>query len=207
MRMPLVFFVTMPYFIWHKRSQLQGKIMKKLFCVLLLILLNTVCAWGIQSDRYPAAGKPEVRMRDAAMDVFRQNIPSVARQFIGTPYEWGGNPLTSGTSDNSYLFFAIYARAAQRAGLAYRGYLPMSNLLENTRQISEDQIEYGDLMVLSNQLAAMVFHIEATGRIHLIYTSEKRNQVISFHSDNPVFDAFWMKHLMGFYRLKDTMFR
>ncbi len=181
--------------------------MKKMIFISILILLNTVCAWGIQFDKHPSEVRPEVRTADSAKDVFRQNIPSVARQFIGTPYEWGGNPLKSGTSDNSYLFFAIYARAAQLAGLRYHGYLPMANLLKNTRQIDEGQIENGDLMVLTDNLAAMVFHIEDTGRLHLIYASEKRNQVISFHSDNPVFDAFWMKHLMGFYRLKDTMLR
>jgi hypothetical protein len=53
----------------------------------------------------------------------------------------------------------------------------------------------------------MVFDIETSGRLHFIYVSEKRGQVISFHSDNLVFDAYWLKHMTGFFRLKDTMFR
>jgi hypothetical protein len=62
-------------------------------------------------------------------------------------------------------------------------------------------------MVLNNQLAAMVFDIEDNGRLHLIYVSEKRRQVISFHSDNLVFDVFWLKNMTGFFRLKEAMLR
>lgn len=182
--------------------------MKKHIIVTLCLLLNTVCAWGVQFDKDPSTDKPEVRASvSTAREVFRHNIPAAARQFIGTPYEYGGNPLTSGTTDNSYLFFAIYTTAAQRADLTYHGYLPMASLLKNVRQIAESQVQKGDLMVLDNQLAAMIFDIEDTGRIHLIYTSEKRRQVISFHSDNPVFDAFWLKNLNGFFRLKEVMLR
>jgi hypothetical protein len=182
--------------------------MKKLIIVFLLLITNTVCAWGAQIDKDPLADKPEVRSPAAsAREVFRQNIPEVARQFIGTPYEFGGNPLRSGTTDNSYLFFAIYTKAARRAGLTYHGYLPLANLLKNVRQVGEDQVRNGDLMVLDNQLAAMIFHTEDTGRLHLIYVSEKRRKVITFHSDNLVFDVFWLENMTGFFRLKDTMLR
>lgn len=92
-------------------------------------------------------------------------------------------------------------------GLDYHGYLPMENLLENTRPISENQIQNGDLMVLNNQHAAMIFHIEDSGRLHLIYASEKRNQVITFHSDNLVFYSYWLENLLGFFRLKDPMLK
>ncbi len=182
--------------------------MKKLIFTFLLLLTNTLCAWGIQIDKGPLTEKPEIRSPAAsAREVFRQNIPEVARQFIGTPYEFGGNPLTSGTTDNSYLFFAIYTKAAQQAGLTYHGYLPLANLLKNVRQVDENQVRKGDLMVLNNQLAAMVFHIEDTGRLHLIYVSEKRQKVITFHSDNVVFDIFWLEHTTGFFRLKESMLR
>lgn len=182
--------------------------MKKYIFVAMWLFMNTICAWGVQFDKDPSADKPEVRSSvTTAREVFRQNIPATARQFIGTPYEYGGNPLTSETSDNSYLFFAIYTTAAQRANLNYHGYLPMVSLLKNVRQIDENQVQNGDLMVLNNQLAAMIFHIEDTGRLHLMYVSEKRRQVISFHSDNLVFEVFWLKNLNGFFRLKEAMLR
>jgi hypothetical protein len=182
--------------------------MKKYIFAILCLLLNIVCAWGVQLDKDPSAGKPKVHSPViSAREVFRQNIPEAARQFIGTPYEYGGNPLTSGTTDNSYLFFAIYATAAQQAGLTYYGYLPMSNLLKNVRPINENQVKNGDLMVLNNHLAAMVFDVEASGRLHLVYVSEKRRKVISFHSDNLVFYAYWLKNSTGFFRLKDTMLK
>jgi len=182
--------------------------MKKSIIVFLLLLSNTVCVWSAQIDKDPLAAKPEVRSPAAsAREVFRQNIPEVARQFIGTPYEFGGNPLTSGTTDNSYLFFAIYTKAAQRAGLTYHGYLPLANLLKNVRRVDEDRFRNGDLMVLDNQLAAMVFDVEDTGRLHLMYVSEKRRKVITFHSDNLVFDVFWLENMIGFFRLKDAMLR
>lgn len=182
--------------------------MKTIIFATLWVLMNTLCAWGVQTERNPAAFKPEPgSSRASTQAVFRQNIPEVARQFIGTPYEYGGNPLRSGTSDNSYLFFAIYTKAAQKAGLTYHGYLPMANLLQNVKPVDENQVRNGDLMVLDNQLAAMIFHIEDNGRLHLIYVSEKRRQAISFHSDNLVFDAFWLKNMVGFFRLNDTMLR
>ena len=182
--------------------------MKKIILILVLVLLHAVVAWGVPFEKDDFTIRPEGNIAGAARDVFRQNIPSVARQFIGTPYEYGGNPLTTGTSDNSYLFFAIYSKAAQKAGLQYHGYLPMENLLQHTTKVDENLLQPGDLMVLDNNHAAMIYDIdEATGRLHLIYASEKRQQVISFNSDNIVFYAYWLENLMGFYRLADNMLR
>ncbi len=182
--------------------------MKKYIFITLWLLMNTVCTWGVPLGKGSFSGKPDDYSPAAtAREVFSQNIPKVARQFIGTPYEYGGNPLTSGTSDNSYLFFAIYTTAAQRAGLTYHGYLPMANLLQNVRPINGSQVKAGDLLILDNQLAAMVFDIEDSGRLHLIYVSEKRRQVISFHSGNLVFDVYWLKHMTGIFRLKEAMLR
>ena len=182
--------------------------MKRYIFVTLWFFVSTVCAWGVQSEKDPLTDKPEIHSSAAtSREIFRQNIPAVARQFIGTPYEYGGNPLTSGTTDNSYLFFAIYTTAAQRAGLTYHGYLPMINLLQHVRQVDPNQVQNGDLIVLNNQLTAMVFDVKDSGRLHLIYVSEKRRQVISFHSDNLVFEAFWLKNSTGFFRLEQTMLR
>ena len=182
--------------------------MKKAILIPALLLFNAILAWGVTYDKDNFTGRPQGVIPGAAKEVFRQNIPSVARQFIGIPYEYGGNPLTTGTSDNSYLFFSIYARAAQNAGLKYYGYMPMKNLLQHTKKVPENRLQNGDLMVLNNHHAAMIYDIEAaTDRLFLIYASKKRRQVISFNSENIVFDVFWLENLKGFYRLTNTMLR
>lgn len=180
--------------------------MKKIIFILVLFFFNTVFAWGVPYEKDNLADRPEGDMAGSAREVFRQNIPPAARQLIGTPYEYGGNPLTTKATDNSYLFYAIYTQAAQAAGLEYYGYLPMKNLLQRTEKVDENQLKKGDLMVLDNNLAAMIYNIEReTGRIFLIYASEKRRQVTSFNSDNIVFHVYWLENLKGFYRLTDTM--
>ncbi len=136
---------------------------------------------------------------------FLQAIPSVAKQFLGIPYRYGQNPQISGATDNSYLFFSIYTLAAQQAGLTYKGYMPMKYLFRNVTPVSEDSVRNGDLMVLSNNLAAMVYQTEPWGKLYLIYASKKRQQVISFTSDNIVFKVYWMANFKGFYRIQDGL--
>ncbi len=154
----------------------------------------------------PALERPQVQEQTQDM-VFINTIPAIARQFIGIPFEWGGNPQVTGTSDNSYLFFSIYSLAAQKAGFAYHAYLPMKFLLKQTHEIQAGQIRNGDLMVLKNNHAAMVYKTEPNGRIHLIYASGKRRRVIAFNSDNLVYQIYWMENLKGFYRLNENMLR
>jgi hypothetical protein len=201
----LVFFMSIPYMVYQVFKH-KEKNMKKIFFILALFFFNTVFAWGVPYEKDNLADRPEGEMAGSAREVFRQNIPPAARQLIGTPYEYGGNPLTTKATDNSYLFYAIYSQAAQAAGLKYYGYLPMKNLLQHTEKVEENQLKKGDLMVLDNNLAAMIYNIEKeTGRLFLIYASEKRRQVTSFNSDNIVFSAYWLENLKGFYRLTDTM--
>ncbi|MEA1968416.1 MAG: peptidoglycan endopeptidase [Thermodesulfobacteriota bacterium] len=137
--------------------------------------------------------------------IFRQSIPSIAKQFIGIPYKLGGDPRKFGTSDNSYLFFSIYDMAAQKAGLFYEGYLPMAHLLRNTIEITRNDLQNGDFIVLNNDHAAMIYQIENSGKMHFIYASQKRQQIFSFSSDNLVFQIYWLENFKGFYRLSDTM--
>lgn len=137
--------------------------------------------------------------------LFRQHIPFVAEKFIGMPVQMGGLPAHTGSTDNSSLFFSIYTAAAQKAGLRYKAWLPMRYLLENTVPISEKDVKSGDLIVLKNGLAAMIYNRDPAGRLYMIYASEKRQEVISFHSENIVYQAYWQEHLKGFYRLKPEM--
>lgn len=159
---------------------------------------------GISSGPRVSA-RQDQQAADEHMDTFRQTIPAIANRYIGIPYQFGGSPIESGTTDNSNLFFTIYALAAQQAGLIYKEYLPMKYLLARMVPVDENDLQAGDLMVLDNDLAAMVFRIENTGKIHLIYASEKRQKVLAFNSGNLVFDVFWLENLKGFYRLPGTM--
>jgi len=179
--------------------------MKKFLIIVILILFSAISVW---SSNYEKTDEP-AEQGDAYFGkqkrVFRQSIPSIANQFIGIPYELGGNPRQSGTSDNSYLFFSIYTLAAQKAGLSYKEYLPMKYLLRNTREVDENDLKNGDLIVLNNNHAAMIYQIENTGKMHFIYASQKRQQVFSFNTDNLVFHVYWLENLKGFYRLSDVM--
>lgn len=179
------------------------------------ISLALIAIWGsvaLASHPQPMSAAQAVEQATGLVasspeTLFRQHIPFVAEQFIGIPVKMGGLPARTGTTDNSSLFFSIYASAAKKAGLRYKAWLPMRNLLENTTAVSEADVENGDLIVLTDGLAAMVYKKDPSGRLYMIYASEKRQQVISFHSDNLVYQAYWQEHLKGFYRLNQDMLR
>lgn len=182
--------------------------MRRLFTGMVVLVLWASCAQASHPQPISSAQAVEQttgQVSSSPQTLFRQHIPFVAEQFIGMPFKMGGNPSRTGTTDNSSLFFSIYAAAAQKAGLNYREYLPMRYLLKRTDEISESDVENGDLIVLKNGLAAMIYKKEPSGRFYLIYASQKRQQVISFNSDNLVYQVYWLEHLMGFYRLKPDM--
>lgn len=181
--------------------------MEKTILIFTAILICAVSAGAVQFEKNAPTSKPEALLEGDLHETFRQNIPSIAQQFIGIPYKLGGDPRKTGTSDNSYLFFSVYSLAAQQAGMVYHGYLPMKNLLQRFSPVDERDLKNGDLMVLDNNLAALIYQVDASGRIHLIYASHKRQQVISFNSDNIVFQVYWLENLKGFYRLNDAMIR
>lgn len=181
--------------------------MKLILIMSLLILCHADHVWSLKYD----TADESIQLRDVSLRkqkmVFRQSIPSIANQFISIPYRFGGNPRQSGTSDNSHLFFSIYVLAAKKVGLSYEGYLPMADLLPNTVEIDKDALQNGDLIVLENGLAAMVYMVEESGKLHFIYASKKRQKIFAFTSDNFVFQAYWLKNLKGFYRLSDSMLK
>ena len=181
--------------------------MKKIFIVTILTLFGAVSVWGLNTKKADELAEHGSVYSEEQKKIFRQSIPSIAKQFIGIPYKLGGNPLPlqSGTSDNSNLFFSIYTLAAQKAGLSYKEYLPMKYFLRNIREVAENDLKNGDLIVLKDGHASMIYQVENTGKIHLIYASEKRQQVLSFNSDNIVFQVYWLENLKGFFRLSDIM--
>jgi hypothetical protein len=138
--------------------------------------------------------------------VLESRIPGIAEQCIGIPYEFGNDFRKSGALDNSHLFCLIYEEAAKQAGLRFRGYMPMKELLKNSVEVAWDELRNGDLIVLNNGLAAMVYRVESRDRFHLIYASKKRQEVISFNSENLVYGVYWQENLKGFFRLVEGMF-
>jgi hypothetical protein len=181
------------------------KFMKKILVATILLLFWTGSAWGLNQKITVDSVKADDDSFRRQEKIFLQSIPSIADQFIGIPYELGGNPQISGTSDNSYLFFSIYTLAAQKAGLYYSGYLPMSYLLGNTREVDKNDLQNGDLIVLENNHAAMIYWIDESGKMYFLYASEKRQKIIAFNSENPVFDMYWLENIKGFYRISDTL--
>ncbi len=181
--------------------------MKRNFIIVTLVLLSLApSVWGLNTSITDKPADQKNTYLQKQKEVFRQSIPAIAKQFKGIPYQFGGNPLQSKTSDNSHLFFAIYKLAAQKAGLSYTEYMPMRNLLKNIREVNENDLQNGDLMLLNDDHAAMIYQIEDNGKIHLIYASEMRRQILIFHSENPVFHVYWLENLNGFYRLSDVLF-
>ena len=132
--------------------------------------------------------------------LFRQFIPSIAEQFIGIPVVVGGRPKLTGSTDNSWLFYSIYTGAAKKAGLIYKTFMPMKLLLRNTHSIKADDVRNGDLIVLDNNLAAMVYQVDPSGRMHFIYASKKRGEVTTFNSENIVYVAYWLENFKGFFQ-------
>ncbi|WDP89488.1 MAG: C40 family peptidase [Desulfobacter sp.] len=179
--------------------------MKRISVHIIIILLWMVPAWPSYTAK---SFKEEASASSDAgpESLFLSQIPTVAEQFIGMPFKMGGRPSSTGTTDNSSLFYAIYTTAAQNAGLTYtRAYLPMKYLVKNMVPVNPEAVRNGDLIVLNNNLAAMVYRVGMSGRMHFIYASQKRQQVISFHSGNLVYQAYWLEHLKGFFRLKKDM--
>ena len=139
-------------------------------------------------------------------EIFENKISGIAERYIGLQYKLGGDPEKSATVDNSHLICLIYGKAAKQSGLKFRGYMPMKELLRNTIKIRRDELRNGDLIVLYDDHAAMIYKFENRDKFYMIYASFKRQQVISFNSKNVVFEAYWLKNLKGFFRLTKNMF-
>lgn len=133
--------------------------------------------------------------------MFREAISDIAERYIGMPYLFGADPDVDGAADNSHLMCAIYREAARAAGLSFPGYMPMRTLLSHTRQIRASDAAPGDLMVLEDGHAAMIYRFGSPIDFDVIYVSFKRGKVISFNSRNLVYEVYWRRYLDGFYRL------
>ncbi|WP_289023414.1 peptidoglycan endopeptidase [Desulfobacter postgatei] len=180
--------------------------MKRVTIHLILVLIwavPTLASLSLVIETQHEHMQTPVDSRPAVL--FCQFIPSIAEQFIGMPVLVGGRPNQTGSTDNSWLFYSIYAGAAAKAGLVYKNLMPMDLLLDNTHSIKTDDVQNGDLIVLNNDLTAMVYQVDPSGRMHFIYASKKRGEVTTFNSDHLVYYAYWLEHLKGFFRINEHM--
>ena len=139
-------------------------------------------------------------------DILEGKISKIAERYVGIPYEFSKDLKKSWALDNSHLFCLIYHEAAKQAGLRFIGYMPMIRLLKNTVEVQRDELKNGDLIVLAEGLAALIYDVKDRDNFRMIYASLKRQQVISFSSQNVVFHVYWLKNLKGFFRLRENMF-
>ena len=153
------------------------------------ISISIICTINLGNASY-------IPVVEKEREVFEKKISAIAGQYIGIRYEFGGDFEKSGAVDNFHLFCLIYAQA---------GYMPMDMLLKNSVEIERKDLKIGDLMVLINGHAAMIYKFENRDKFYLIYASAKRREVISFNSQNVVFEAYWLKNLKGFYRLSKSI--
>lgn len=138
--------------------------------------------------------------------ILENKISDIAEKYIGIPYGFGKDLEKSRALDNSHLFCLIYHEAAKQAGLRFKGYMPMKTLLRNTVEVQRDELKNGDLIVLNEGHAALIYKVGNRDNFRMIYASSKRRQVISFNSQNVVFEVYWLKNLKGFFRLTENMF-
>jgi hypothetical protein len=155
---------------------------------------------------FPGDNTAESGVFSEKKENFRNHLSKIAKEYIGLPFQFGGNPEQTGTVDNSHLFCTIYERAATAVGLKFRGYIPMNLLLDNTVEVQGDELTTGDLIVLNDGHAALIYDMEGPHQFHMLYASEKRQEVVSFSSQNVVYDAYWLKSLKGFFRLNENLF-
>lgn len=142
---------------------------------------------------------------EAKKKEFINRIPEIVEKYIGIPYEYGGDFKNSEVIDNSHLFYLIYDEAARHAGLRWEGYRQMKELLEQSVEISREDLRNGDLVFLDSGHAAMIYKFKDPDHFNLIYASLKREEVISFHCRNIGFKVYWLKNLKGYYRPTDVL--
>ena len=131
--------------------------------------------------------------------IFENKIPDIAERYIGISCGFSKDFKKSRALDNSHLLCLIYHEAAKQAGLRFKGYMPMKRLLRNTVEVQRDELKNGDLIVLNEGHAALIYKVENHNNFRMIYASSKRRQVISFSSQNVVFEVYWLKNLKGFF--------
>lgn len=161
-----------------------------------LTVVLSAAIFPVVTDIHAQATAPE-----PYRDRFEAGITETAQRYVDLPYHADTAVGPGSMLDNSHLFHRIYREAARKAGMRYLGYAPLEKLLERAVRIGPEEIRVGDLFVLKDGLAAMIYKSDGKDTFYLIYASRKRQRIVSFNNRNMVFDMYWMKNLEGFYRL------
>ncbi len=186
---PNAYGVSVNYFFYHIFSF-------RIRCLSAVFFFVCILCSEVPAQKNPMQKQTSLEIR----------ISEVARHYIGIPYKFGSDPNEVGAADNSHLLCSIYEQAAEQAGLRFAGYMPMRILMRNIVAVRQDYIRNGDLMVLNDGHAAMIYNVESPENFDLIYASLKRQEVTSFNSRNVVFEAYWLKNLRGYYRVSEQLF-
>jgi len=140
-------------------------------------------------------------------NIFEKHISSIADSYIGLPFKMGGDPDKDKSTDNSHLICAIYRNAAKKAGLSFKGYMAMKELLQNTHKVDISRMTNGDLMVLNSGLAALVFGYDGKSNYHLLYVSGKHQKVVAVTKQEAIYKGYWGKNLKGVFRIDDELLK
>ena len=180
------------------KQAIQKPFSVKLFFIMIFCVLGI---WRIQ-----IAHPTDTLSIEDKREIFKNTISTIAERYIGMPLRLGNNLEISGGLDNSHLFYQIYKMAARQAGLRSIGYMPMKELLKRTVAVQPNELKNGDLIVLNDSHAAMIYRVEKQDKFCMIYASEKRQQVISFNNQNVVFEVYWLENLKGYFRMTEDIF-
>ena len=146
----------------------------------------------------------ETRVEISGEKAYLQGISEYAQKYIGLPLVLGKDPDRDGATDNSHLICSIIKNAAELAGMEFRGYMPMEELLMNTHEIHLSDLKNGDLIVLNNGHAALLYGFdEKQDGFYYIYASAKKGKVVKIDSAN--LKAYWFKNKKGYFRLNSDM--
>ena len=139
-------------------------------------------------------------------DAFERKITEIAVEYENLPYKLGANPETDGAADNSHLIHKICEKAALSIGMMFSDYMPMRELLKNTYEIKAENVRNGDLIVLNNGHAALIYKVDGIGMYYCIYASERRRKVLLIGSNEAGFRQYWLQNKKGYFRFNDNMF-
>ena len=148
--------------------------------------------------------KVETSIEISGEKAYLQGISEYAQKYIGLPLVSGKDPDRDGATDNSHLICSIIENAAKLAGMEFRGYMPMKELLMNTHEIHLSDLKNGDLIVLNSGHAALFYGFdENQDGFYYIYASAKKGKVVKIDSAN--LKAYWFENKKGYFRLNDNM--
>jgi len=163
---------------------------------------------SIQQNKAVKLEKKQKRVISAErLHDFTSSISEAAKTTINLPFKHGGDPAKERATDNSHLIFFIWQEAAAQAGLSIGDYRPMHQLIADCREITLSQLTNGDLIVLNDGNAGMIYGFsEENDGFYLVYASASQNRVVKVNSKE--LKKYWLnpQNKKGYYRATDKIF-